>query len=72
LKGKMGLQGKTKGVFGRAAPEGLLYFSLKNGSSSKTFRRAPPEEPEPKLGRSPDPMESNSFCSICFMCNHIS
>jgi len=29
LKGKMGLQGKTKGVFGRAPPEGLLCFSIK-------------------------------------------
>jgi len=30
-----------------------LYFSLKNGSSNKTFGSAPPEEPEPELKRSP-------------------
>ena len=31
----------------------LLYFLLKNGSSRKTFGRAPLEEPEPEPERSP-------------------
>ena len=30
----------------------LIYFLLKNGSSRKTFSRAPLQEPEPELGRS--------------------
>ena len=40
-------------VFGRTPPEGLLCFSLKNGSSYKTSGRAPPDEPEPEPGRNP-------------------
>jgi len=30
----------------------LIYFLLKNGSSRKTFSRAPLQEPKPELGRS--------------------
>jgi hypothetical protein len=37
----------------RACLAGLIYFSLKNNSSYKTFGRALLEEPEPDSGRSP-------------------
>lgn len=36
----------------RACLAGLLYISLKNGSSYKTFGRAPLEEPKLDPGRS--------------------
>jgi hypothetical protein len=31
----------------------LLYFSLKKAPHTKKFGKAPPEEPEPELRRSP-------------------
>jgi hypothetical protein len=36
-----------KKVFNRALAEGLLFFSLKNGFSYKTFGRTPSKESEP-------------------------
>jgi len=37
----------------RLLPRGSSVFLLKNGSSKKTFGRAPLEEPEPEPERSP-------------------
>jgi len=42
----------SKGLFGKAPHEGLLYFLLKNGFSRKILGRAPLEELEPELKRS--------------------